>query len=195
MEHQLLKGDLVYLTVEDPQILAEAFSRWSSDTEYWRLATSDATLPRSSRIIKEWLEKELGKDNPKLFMFAIHSLQDRQLIGEIDMDIVLWTHGESFVGIVLGEREYWGKGYGTDAMRVILRYAFMELNLQRVSLNVFEYNPRARRSYEKAGFKEEGRCREFLQRDGKRYELIFMGILRSEWEELYKGTKQIRIST
>jgi RimJ/RimL family protein N-acetyltransferase len=104
------------------------------------------------------------------------------------LDGVLWTHGESFVGIGLGEREHWGKGYGTDAMRVILKYAFSELNLYRVSLNVFDYNPRAKRSYEKVGFKEEGRCREFLLRDGKRYDLIFMGILRSEWEELLKET-------
>lgn len=186
MDHQLLKGEQVYLTVEDPQIVAEAFSRWSLDSEYWRLSASDAALPRSAKLIKEWLEKELGKDNPQLFMFAIRRLEDQQLIGEIDLDGVLWTHGESFVGIGLGEREYWGKGYGTDAMRVILKYAFSELNLYRVSLNVFDYNPRAKRSYEKAGFKEEGRCREFLLRDGKRYDLIFMGILRSEWEELVK---------
>lgn len=184
MDHQLLKGEQVYLTVEDPQVMAEAFSRWSSDSEYWRLAASDTAFPRSSKSIKEWLEKELGTGNPQLFMFAIRRLEDDQLIGEIDLDGVLWTHGDAFVGIGLGEREYWGMGYGTDAMRVILKYAFTELNLYRLSLNVFDYNPRARRSYGKAGFKEEGSCREFLLRDGKRYDLIFMGILRSEWEEL-----------
>lgn len=189
MNLQLLRGKLVYLTVEDPQIMADAFSRWSLDTEYWRLLTSDAALPRSSKSIKEWLEKDLGKENPKLFLFAIRRLEDHQLIGQIDLDIVLWTHRESFIGIGLGERDYWGKGYGTDAMRVILNYAFSELNLDRVSLNVFDYNPRARRSYEKAGFEEEGRSREFLLKDGKRYDLIFMGILRSEWEELVRQEK------
>ncbi len=188
MDHQLLRGELVYLTVEDPQVLSEAFSRWSLDVEYWRLLTSDAALPRSSKSIKEWLEKDLEKDNPKLFNFAIRRIEDQHLIGQMDLDIVSWTHGESFIGIGLGERESWGKGYGTDAMRIILKYAFSELNLQRVSLNVFEYNPRARRSYEKAGFMEEGRCREFLQRDGKRYDLIFMGILRSEWEKAVTET-------
>ena len=184
MDHQLLKGNLVYLTVEDPQVMAEALSRWSLDSEYWRLAASDAAIPRSSKAIKGWLEKEMATENPQLFMFAIRRLEDNQLIGEIDLDGVLWTHGEAFVGISLGEREFWGKGYGTDAMRVILKYAFTELNLDRLSLNVFDYNPRARRSYEKAGFKEEGSCREFLLRDGRRYDLTFMGILRSEWEEL-----------
>jgi RimJ/RimL family protein N-acetyltransferase len=66
-------------------------------------------------------------------------------------------------------------------MKIILRYAFTELNLQRVSLNVFEYNPRGVRSYEKAGFSHEGRERGLLLREGKRWDVIFMGILREEW--------------
>jgi RimJ/RimL family protein N-acetyltransferase len=81
----------------------------------------------------------------------------------------------------MGARESWGKGYDTDAMRVILRFAFQELNLRRVSLDTFEYNPRAIRSYEKAGFVLEGRARGYLNREGKRWDLIFMGILQEEW--------------
>jgi RimJ/RimL family protein N-acetyltransferase len=66
-------------------------------------------------------------------------------------------------------------------MQVILRFAFEELNLYRVSLDVFEYNPRAVRSYEKAGFSHEGRLRRCLNRNGRRWDLIYMGILRDEW--------------
>ncbi len=88
------------------------------------------------------------------------------------------------MGISIGEKEYWGKGYGTDAMRVVLRYAFTELNLHRVSLTVFEYNPRAIRSYEKAGFTLEGREREAVFRSGKRTDMIYMGVLREDWERL-----------
>jgi RimJ/RimL family protein N-acetyltransferase len=66
-------------------------------------------------------------------------------------------------------------------MQVILRYAFQELNLRRVSLDTFEYNPRAIRSYEKAGFVHEGRVRKFLLREGRRWDMLFMGILREEW--------------
>ncbi len=88
------------------------------------------------------------------------------------------------MGIGLGERKYWSKGYGTDAMRIILRYAFTELNLHRVSLDTFEYNPRAIRSYEKAGFKIEGRVRQLLNREGRRWDVIYMGILREEWEKI-----------
>jgi RimJ/RimL family protein N-acetyltransferase len=66
-------------------------------------------------------------------------------------------------------------------MKLILQYAFMELNLHRVSLDVFDYNPRAIHSYEKVGFKMEGRQRGILLREGKRWDMVFMGILRKEW--------------
>lgn len=69
-------------------------------------------------------------------------------------------------------------------MRLALRFAFMELNLHRVTLDVFEYNPRAIRSYEKAGFREEGRRRQLLLRNGRRWDEIEMGILREEWLKL-----------
>ena len=95
-----------------------------------------------------------------------------------------WAHGEGWVGIGLGERDYWGNGYGTDAMRLMLRFAFDELNLWRVSLGVFAYNPRAIRSYEKAGFRREGLVRGDCRRDGQRWDSVFMGILRDEWLKL-----------
>ena len=68
-------------------------------------------------------------------------------------------------------------------MKVVLRYAFTELNLQRLTLTVFEYNPRAVRAYEKTGFRHEGRLRQFLNREGRRWDMLFMGILRHEWME------------
>jgi RimJ/RimL family protein N-acetyltransferase len=71
-------------------------------------------------------------------------------------------------------------------MRLVLRFAFGELNLNRLTLDVFEYNPRAIRSYESAGFKHEGRGRGWLKRDGRRWDMVYMGILRSEWEELQR---------
>jgi len=72
-------------------------------------------------------------------------------------------------------------------MRLMLRYGFMELNLNRVTLGVFANNPRAVRSYEKCGFVHEGCLREFLLRDGKYCDMLQMGILREEWEALYLG--------
>lgn len=175
----LLSGDLVRLTSEEPETLARLESQWSSDSEYSRLLSWDPALRFSAKNAQKWIEKQCEHDD--CFTFSIRTLVDDRIIGGIGLDGVRWTHGDTFVGIGLGDREYWGKGYGTDAMKIILRFAFTELNLRRVTLDVFEYNQRGVRSYEKAGFKHEGRQREVIQRDGRRWDLLFMGILRDDW--------------
>lgn len=190
MDNELLRGKLVRLTAENPEIVMEKFSMWNRDSELARLEAARPATLYTKKQIKEFIEKELLGDRPDLFFFMIRSLEDDRLLGETGLDEVQWQHGESFVGISIGEKEFWGKGYGTDAMRVLLRYAFNELNLHRVSLTVFEYNPRAIRSYEKAGFSVEGRERKFLERGGKRWDMIYMGILRQEWQAQEKESEE-----
>lgn len=184
MENGLLIGKLVRLTVEDPQVMAKSFARWQKDSLFMRLLTTDAATFISPKYLQELLEKDISAEQPKYYMFGIRRLADDQLIGDIGLDALDFPKRDSFVGIGIGEREDWGRGYGTDAMRVILRYAFTEFNLHRVSLTVFEYNPRAIQSYVKAGFREEGRLRQRFLRDGQYWDVIFMGILRSEWEQI-----------
>jgi RimJ/RimL family protein N-acetyltransferase len=177
----LLHGELVRLTAEEPELVAQTFARWNRNTEYYRLLDMDPAQLPSMKKIKEWIEKDLEKDQPNEFFFHIRTLQEDRLIGFIGLFGVAWMHGDAWVGIGIGEQDCWGKGYGTDAMRVILRYAFTELNLHRVTLGVFEYNPRAIRSYEKAGFTVEGRERQRLYRDGEHADGFIMGVLREEW--------------
>jgi RimJ/RimL family protein N-acetyltransferase len=138
---------------------------------------------QSSTAIKRWLEKDLEESSNGFHVFSIRTLANDELVGGTDLEVVNWNGRNSFVGIFIGARENWGKGYGTDAMNILLRYAFMELNLQRVSLGVFAYNPRAIRSYEKAGFQHEGRVRQALNHEGQRWDIHFMGVLRDEWLE------------
>ena len=177
----LLYGQLVRLVAANADKDAETMARWSRDSEYGRLLDNDPIAPRSVPQSKEMIQKWMENDDPTSFGFMIRALADDKLIGFIGIGGIRWTNGDGFVGIGIGEREYWGKGYGTDAMRVLLHFAFTELNLHRVSLGVFEYNPRAIKAYEKAGFKIEGRVRGVLNRDGKRYDSFEMGILRDEW--------------
>jgi RimJ/RimL family protein N-acetyltransferase len=182
MNKTSLAGKLVRLVADDPKTLAERYTRWSRDSEYWRLMDSGITRPVSQKAMEKFLEGML-EDNPLgNFSFSVYTLADQRLIGDVGMSGFAWAQGDCFVGISLGEREFWGRGYGTDAMRVLLGYAFQELNLHRVSLNVFDYNPRAIRSYEKVGFRHEGRVRQALKRDGRRWDMLFMGILREEWQ-------------
>lgn len=187
MNTNLFYGEHIRLVSEDPEIMARAFSKWDRDSEYLRLLDTDPPILWSEEKIKKWIEKDLEGDQPSGFFFPIRTLEEDQLIGFVELGEINWINGDSWVGIGLGERNYWGNGYGTDAMRVILRYAFQELNLHRVSLGFFEYNERARRSYEKAGFSIEGRVRGEVLRQGRRWDTFIMGILREEWLDLEKA--------
>jgi RimJ/RimL family protein N-acetyltransferase len=180
MNNDLLTGRLVRLAALNPEIDAAIVARWSRDTEYHRLADNDPAYPRSTRMVRTWLER----DNERSFGFGIRTVSDDRLIGNIGGWIESWAHGEGWVGIVIGERDYWGRGYGTDAMLIMLRFAFAELNLRRMALGVFANNPRAIRSYEKAGFQREGVVRGDCRRDGQRWDTVYMGILREEWEAI-----------
>ena len=182
MEKNLFQGELVRLSIEDPETQSVVHARWGRDSEYLRLLDSDSASMWSAKKFKEWFDEELKKDSFNQITFHIHTLEDDRLIGFIGLGDIEWNNGDAWVGIGIGEREYWGKGYGTDAMRTLLRYAFTELNLHRINLGAFVYNPRAIRSYEKAGFTVEGYEREALHRDGNYTDSIYMGILREEWQ-------------
>jgi RimJ/RimL family protein N-acetyltransferase len=180
----ILKGDLVRLAAFDPEELGKAYAIWNRDSEFKRLLDTSARL-HSAKSTVDFFKKMIEEAKPENHFFSIRSLDDNRLLGDIGLDVVNnWIGRNAFVGIGIGDRNDWGKGYGTDAMKIMLRFAFTEVNLNRVILNVFEYNPRAIRSYEKAGFKHEGRMRGALLKDGKRWDMLYMGILREEWLEL-----------
>ena len=184
MKKPILEGELVRLTAESAKTLAESYSRWSRNSEFYRLMDSGITRPRSIKVAQEEFEKYLEKEpEENAFFFSVRTLTEDTLIGDVGLGGISWAHGDAFVGIGLGEPKFWGKGYGTDAMRVILRFGFEELNLRRVTLDVFEYNPRAVRSYEKAGFSVEGKVRSSMLREGQRWDMIYMGILREVWQD------------
>ena len=185
MNSDLLRGEQVHLTVENPEVMAGCFSRWNQDTEWLRLLDTDPPRMFSAKKWQEWLEKDLDKGVTDEVFFGIRTLEGDTLIGFVGLFDLYMQHGDTLVAIALGERKFWGNGYGTDAMRVMLRYAFNELNLSRAGLIVFEYNPRAIRSYEKIGFIHEGHVRGAIRREGRRWDFLYMGILREEW--LAKG--------
>jgi RimJ/RimL family protein N-acetyltransferase len=185
----LFRGELVRLTSEEPELRAKHEARWERDTEFHRLADSDPARITSEKKIKEWIEKNIdGGFKPEHYPFMIRALDDDKLIGFMGLWLNL-THREVWVGIGIGERDYWGRGYGTDAMRLCLQFSFLELAAERVSLGLHEYNPRALKSYEKAGFRFEGRTRQDMLREGKRTDSFWMGILRDEWMQMQSGDK------
>jgi len=181
--NDIYKGELVRLSAMDADEIGTSFSRWSRDSEFRRLLDSGAAQTFSQKDAKKWLEKELDEQSIDQHWFSIRKLDDDALLGDIDLYVDDWPARDTYVGLGIGRRDFWGKGYGTDAMKVIMRYAFAKVNLKRVTLTVFEYNPRAIRSYEKAGFRHEGRIRGRLNKEGRRWDMLIMGILREEWME------------
>ena len=160
----VLTGKFVRLAAWDLEEMSKALARWHLNSEYHRLLDSSAYRMQSAKGIARQMEKETAELSPASHFFSIRTLTDDRLIGDLGLDVVDWSGRDAFVGLGIGETDYWGKGYGTDVMNVLLRFAFTEINLRRVTLTVFEYNPRAIRSYEKAGFRHEGRMRKVLNK-------------------------------
>ena len=111
---------------------------WSHNDEFLRLLETDPARMRTAAKIKQDTEEQQGKEQPKdnAYPFLIRALDGDRLLGMIDLFVPEWPHRDGWIGIGLGDRADWGQGYGTDAMRVLLRFAFAELNLHRVSLGV-----------------------------------------------------------
>ncbi len=183
----LFRGELVHFTFEEPETRAKAELRWQQDSEYVRLAGNEPEPLSSEKKIREWFDKQ-AENGPQRerYSFSVRTLDDDRYIGYLGMWVDL-IQSEAWVGLGIGDRENWSKGYGTDMMKICLRYVFTELYLERLSLALHEYNPRALRSYENCGFRLEGRTRKDVLREGRRTDTLWMGILREEWLQMQDG--------
>lgn len=142
----------------------------------------DAPMPQAlERLQAEFDEKagQGGRDGPE---FAIEV--DGKLIGQCALFAFDDVSRCCELGITIGDKSYWGRGYGRDTVRTLLDYAFHLLNLRRVFLAVNGNNDRAIRAYRSCGFVEEGRLRAHVWNNGAYVDLVYMGILREEWKRL-----------
>jgi RimJ/RimL family protein N-acetyltransferase len=151
-----------------------------NDSEVKRNLAIGVPLPLKPEEEEKWYES-LSVSKPETFSFAIETLEDSRYIGGCGFNRIDWKNRHAMVGIFIGEEQYRGRGYGTDAMRVLLKFAFNEMNLNKVRLEVFEFNARAVKSYQKCGFVTEGVLRQELFREGAYHGVVAMGILRDEW--------------
>ncbi len=183
MTRSILVGSQVCLAPVDPERDAEVELRWTHDGEYLRLLghrTARPLSPAQVRRIYEGLEKP-GDEGKNRFYFTIRLLPDERLLGFARIYSIAWAHGTGRVQIGIGDPADRGKGYGGEALKLLLRYTFEEINLYRLSAAIPEYNLAALRLFENAGFKVEVRQRELLHRDGRRWDLLGLGLLRNEW--------------
>jgi RimJ/RimL family protein N-acetyltransferase len=137
----------------------------------------------SAALVKkqyEKLEKQM-EERKNQYYFTIRARDDDRLIGKAIVQWIEWANGNGYLRLGIGAAEDRGKGYGTQALRMLLRIAFAELNLFRVSALVPEYNTAAIALLKKFGFVEEVRRRQSVERDAKRWDLLVFGLLQEEW--------------
>jgi RimJ/RimL family protein N-acetyltransferase len=131
----------------------------------------------------EAIEKEVD-ESKKLFHFTIRSREDDRMLGFTRIEWIEWTHGTCSLKIAIGDPLERNKGFGSDALQLLMRFAFSELNLYRLSVVVGEDNQAGLRFFKRHGFVEEVRRRKSLLRDGQTWDLIHLGLLREEWQAM-----------
>ena len=174
----LLVGDRVRLRplLEDD---VPTLAQWEMDPGR-SVMLLDRVAPPSEAAAREKLAKWSANEGNELGFTIVAQDGPQQLVGHIIVFGIRPKDRSATVGIAIG-RDYLGRGYGTDAMRVIVGYGFRELGLHRIQLSVAPFNPAGIRAYEKAGFTEEGRRRESVWHDGRWYDEVLMSVLDHEW--------------
>lgn len=172
-----LKGERVRLRPLRDEDVAP-LTAWINDADvrHW-LHHSD----REDATEEAFREVYMARDNALQAVFAIEDETGRRagVTRLIDIDR---THGRAELAIIIGEQSAWGRGYGTDAIRTLLEYAFEEMGLRRVYLITDADNARGIRCYEKCGFAHEGTLRKHRVRHGEPLDMVVMSVLREEWE-------------
>ncbi|MFZ0888795.1 MAG: GNAT family protein [Candidatus Binataceae bacterium] len=174
-----MDGRLVRLRAYEKSDL-DAVMKWVNDEEVKHFLGSGPLTYPVSRIQEEQFIEMANRPADDRKTFAIETLQG-EYIGGIDLHAIDWISRHAEIGIVIGDKHLWGKGYGSDAMRVLLRLVFDKMGLHRVWLRVYSFNERAIASYERCGFKREGVLREQHLADGRYHDVIVMGLLEPEY--------------
>lgn len=175
----MLSGRLVNLRAVETEDYRLLWT-WLNDAEimlYWGRPGNTESLPQ----VEERERDDASRSNSHKYIIETKAGQP---IGQIDYYDLLWQARSAWTSIMVGEREYWGGGYGTDAMRTLLRYMFGEMGLHRVALTVHVTNERAQRSYAKNGFVREGLLREWQYFEGAWVDGVLMAVLDKDFARL-----------
>lgn len=184
MRHPFLTGNRIYLRGIEKEDLSGRFFEWANDKEVTQFLYMGA-FPNNLENLEKMFE-DIKKNDTDIAFMIVDKDTDRE-VGFCGFHRVLWVHKNAEYRIFLGEKDYWGKGYGREATKMMLRYGFELLNLNRVWLGVNSEHKRAVNSYRKCGFVDEGVLRQDIYRNSKYYDNLRMGILREEYYAKFKS--------
>lgn len=180
-----LVGDNIYLSPRNSEDV-EKFAQWLNDfetTDYTRRSSEILTIEAERKYLEEHSNDEVA--------LVIVKLENDEMIGSISLEKINHLNRIATLGIFIGDRESRNKGYGSEAIKLILDYGFSYLNLNNIMLEVMGFNDRAIACYKKCGFKEIGKRRKCNFINGKYYDTISMDILAEEFKESYIRNKNI----
>ena len=186
MQNPFIIGDKIYLRPLEMEDI-DSFVLWLNDEEVRQYLMRISPLNKIRE--KEFVEN-LYKDDQNIVL-GITLKESDQLIGNIALHRISIPFRQASLGIFIGDKTCWSEGYGTEALNLMLKHAFDQLNLHRVFLTVLSFNARAIRAYEKVGFRREGVFREHMFRNGKYHDVHYMGILENEWRELNEAGRNL----
>lgn len=181
------EGSIVRLRPLERTDLNERYLSWLNDPEVTRY-TETGIFPATAEDLENYYRSITGSKND--VMLAVADKKSGQHIGNVKLGPIRWIHRVATFGILIGEKEFWGKGVGLEATRLMVEYGFYRLNLHRIDLGVFAEHEAAVNCYEKAGFKVEGRLRQDLFLDGEYKDRLWMGLLRSEYKRAKTGKRK-----
>ena len=154
---------------------AERCYRWMNDPNIVR--TLKARYPIAFQNEMEWLDRAMDASATERH-FAIERKDDRSHIGNASIHDIEWVSRTAAFGLFVGEPSAWNRGFGSDAIRTLVRFAFDEMNLRKLHINVFDYNDRAKHILEGQGFVAEGRLRQEFYREGAYHDIVILSIFR-----------------
>lgn len=175
----MINSTNLYLSHIEKEDMAYLY-QWFSDSEFLKYYDYLPPVPQTEEEVNKTFRDY--EDSQESKVFAIKLLDDDKIIGIAGFDEIVKENKVATLFIGIGNKELRGRGYGKEALGLLLNYGFNHMDFYRIQLNVLEFNTSAIKLYEGAGFKREGSLREFVLRDNKRYDLLLYGLLKSEWE-------------
>jgi len=172
-----LEGKSCLLRPIEKRDINGRYLSWINDRDVTRYMET-GIFPSTLRDLRNFYKSICGSQAN--IMFAILDKKTGRHIGNIKLGNINWVHRFADLGIMIGDKRYWGKGYGREACRLVLDYAFARLNLNKIILGLYANHASALKTYKNAGFKVEGRIKKLLNFDGKYIDKVVMGISRSE---------------
>ena len=173
-----LHGDKIYLRPLERADLNERYLGWLNDAEVTRYLET-GSFPTTMQDLEKFYQGVTGSRTEVIF--AIVDRKSHRHIGNAKLGPINWVHRHALFGIMIGEKDFWGKGIGEEVTRLMVEYGFLRLNLNRIGLAVFAEHESAVRCYQAVGFKIEGKFREEMFSDGVYKDRLWMGLLRSEY--------------